>query len=129
MPWKVRQTSTITATLMNAPADELKAHHDRLRALVLSDILRAELKGTLVHWARYCANYPRRVKTLEQALYERNICQLGENCALTFNGLVLMKNTYGQVAIGGCPACVQGSAQALQGPPIQADRAPQAARA
>jgi hypothetical protein len=88
---------------MNALVDELKtAKEDRLRSLVLSDILRAELKGAPLHWARYCANNRRRGKALEQALYDRNILQLGENCGLTFNGLVLMKTPAAKSLLADC---------------------------
>src|SRR5258708_2093437 len=66
---------------------------DRLRNLVLSDLLRAELRGDPVDFERYCAKYSRRIDTLHGLNSARFVEVVSNRWCLTFNGLVVLKSS------------------------------------
>lgn len=70
-------------------ASKRDANVTRMRVRVLSDLLRAELGGAPVDYARYCAKYPKRTAVLDSLIMDRLIqTNSGGAPMLTFQGLV-----------------------------------------
>lgn len=76
---------------------------DRLRLLVLSDLLKAEVGGEPIHYARYIAKFKRRKDTLSDLNNEDLTHQLGANLVgLTFSGLVSTRSPLARKVLADC---------------------------
>ncbi|GEM_PF-3688078 len=74
----------------------------QLRSRILSDILRAELAESPVNWSRYQADFPNRIK-LMQNLQQTRYLELSDNkCFMTFNGLVSLKTAEARALLSDC---------------------------